>query len=193
MKNIVFATNNKNKLREIRNIVGDKYNILSLEDINCHDDIPETAETIEGNAALKAEWVKERYGYDCFADDTALEVAYLGGEPGVYSARYAGEPSDSEKNIDKLLDNMKGANDRSARFRTIIALILGDKCLSFEGIVNGEILEERRGEAGFGYDKVFRPDGFLESFAQMEAAEKNAISHRAKATALLIEYLNKEL
>lgn len=193
MKNIVFATNNKNKLREIRNIVGDKYNILSLEEINCHDDIPETAETIEGNAALKAEWVKERYGYDCFADDTALEVSALDGEPGVYSARYAGEPVDSEKNIDKLLEKMNGVTDRSARFRTIIALILGGKSISFEGIINGEILEERKGEAGFGYDKVFRPDGFLESFAQMEAGKKNEISHRAKATALLIEYLNKEL
>ena len=193
MKNIVFASNNKNKLREIRNIVGDKYNILSLEDINCHDEIPETAETIEGNAALKAEWVKERYGYDCFADDTALEVTALGGEPGVYSARYAGEPADSEKNIDKLLVNMKGITNRAARFRTIIALILGGKCVSFEGVVNGNILEERKGEAGFGYDKVFIPDGFAESFAQMEDSQKNAISHRAKATALLIEYLNKEL
>lgn len=193
MKDIVFATNNNNKLQEIRNIVGSKYNILSLSDIDCHDDIPETADTLEGNAALKARWVKEKYGYDCFADDTGLEVEALDNRPGVYSARYAGEPANSENNIDKLLSELEGVADRKARFRTVIALILHDKLIEFEGRINGQIIEERRGTGGFGYDKVFVPDGFNRTFAEMESSEKNSISHRAKATGLLIEYLNKTL
>ena len=193
MKNIVFATNNSHKLQEIRSIVGGRYNILSLSDIDCHDEIPETAYTLEGNAILKARWVSEKYGYDCFADDTGLEVYILGNRPGVYSARYAGEPCDSEKNIDKLLSELDGLNDRRARFRTVIALISNNELKEFEGKIEGAIIKERRGNGGFGYDKVFVPEGYDRTFAEMESFEKNSISHRAKATQLLIDYLNKEL
>lgn len=192
MKNIVFATNNKNKLREIRDIVGSRYNILSLSDINCHEDIPETADTIEGNALLKARFVKEKYGYDCFADDTGLEVEALDNRPGVYSARFAGEECNSEKNIDKLLSELKGIENRKARFRTVIALLKGETEEEFEGVIYGNISYERHGEGGFGYDKVFVPENYDRTFAEMLPEEKNSISHRAKATRLLIEYLNKE-
>lgn len=192
MKNIVFATNNKNKLREIRDIVGSRYNILSLSDINCHEDIPETADTIEGNALLKARFVKEKYGYDCFADDTGLEVEALDDRPGVYSARFAGEECNSEKNIDKLLSELKGIENRKARFRTVIALLKGETEEEFEGVIYGNISHERHGEGGFGYDKVFVPENYDRTFAEMLPEEKNSISHRAKATRLLIEYLNKE-
>lgn len=190
---LVFATNNAHKLSEIRAILAGQYEVLSLHDIDCFGDIPETAETLEGNALLKAQFVYTNYGYDCFADDTALEVEALGGEPGVYSARYAGEPADSERNIDKLLNRLDGVTDRKARFRTAIALLQGDKLKLFEGICPGEIIAERRGSAGFGYDKVFVPEGFDRSFAEMTDAEKNAISHRGRATALLIDYLKREL
>ena len=192
MKNIVFATNNKNKLREIRDIVGSKYNILSLSDINCHEDIPETADTIEGNALLKARFVKEKYGYDCFADDTGLEVEALDNSPGVYSARFAGEDCNSENNINKLLSELEGIENRKARFRTVIALIKGETEEEFEGVIYGNISHERHGEGGFGYDKVFVPENYEKTFAEMLPEEKNSISHRAKATRLLIEYLNKE-
>lgn len=192
MKNIVFATNNKNKLREIRDIVGSKYNILSLSDINCHEDIPETADTIEGNALLKARFVKEKYGYDCFADDTGLEVEALGNRPGVYSARFAGEDCNSENNINKLLSELEDIENRKARFRTVIALIKGETEEEFEGVIYGNISHERHGEGGFGYDKVFVPENYEKTFAEMLPEEKNSISHRAKATRLLIEYLNKE-
>lgn len=192
MKNIVFATNNKNKLREIRDIVGSKYNILSLSDINCHEDIPETADTIEGNALLKARFVKEKYGYDCFADDTGLEVEALDNRPGVYSARFAGEDCNSENNINKLLSELEGIENRKARFRTVIALMKGDTEEEFEGVIYGNISHERHGEGGFGYDKVFVPENYEKTFAEMLPEEKNSISHRAKATRLLIEYLNKE-
>ena len=192
MKNIVFATNNKNKLREIRDIVGSKYNILSLSDINCHEDIPETADTIEGNALLKARFVKEKYGYDCFADDTGLEVGALDNRPGVYSARFAGEDCNSENNINKLLSELEGIENRKARFRTVIALIKGENEEEFEGVIYGNISHERHGEGGFGYDKVFVPENYEKTFAEMLPEEKNSISHRAKATRLLIEYLNKE-
>lgn len=192
MKNIVFATNNKNKLREIRDIVGSKYNILSLSDINCHEDIPETADTIEGNALLKARFVKEKYGYDCFADDTGLEVEALDNRPGVYSARFAGEDCNSENNINKLLSELEGIENRKARFRTVIALIKGENEEEFEGVIYGNISHERHGEGGFGYDKVFVPENYEKTFAEMLPKEKNYISHRAKATRLLIEYLNKE-
>jgi XTP/dITP diphosphohydrolase len=192
MKNIVFATNNKNKLREIRDIVGSKYNILSLSDINCHEDIPETADTIEGNALLKARFVKEKYGYDCFADDTGLEVEALDNRPGVYSARFAGEDCNSENNINKLLSELEGIENRKARFRTVIALIKGENEEEFEGVIYGNISHERHGEGGFGYDKVFVPENYEKTFAEMLPKEKNSISHRAKATRLLIEYLNKE-
>lgn len=192
MKNIVFATNNKNKLREIRDIVGSKYNILSLSDINCHEDIPETADTIEGNALLKARFVKEKYGYDCFADDTGLEVEALDNRPGVYSARFAGEDCNSENNINKLLSELEGIENRKARFRTVIALIKGETEEEFEGVIYGNISHEHHGEGGFGYDKVFVPENYEKTFAEMLPKEKNSISHRAKATRLLIEYLNKE-
>ena len=192
MKNIVFATNNKNKLREIRDIVGSKYNILSLSDINCHEDIPETADTIEGNALLRARFVKEKYGYDCFADDTGLEVEALDNRPGVYSARFAGEDCNSENNINKLLSELEGIENRKARFRTVIALIKGENEEEFEGVIYGNISHERHGEGGFGYDKVFVPENYEKTFAEMLPEEKNSISHRAKATRLLIEYLNKE-
>lgn len=192
MKNIVFATNNKNKLREIRDIVGSRYNILSLSDINCHEDIPEIADTIEGNALLKARFVKEKYGYDCFADDTGLEVEALDNRPGVYSARFAGEECNSEKNIDKLLSELKGIENRKARFRTVIALLKGETEEEFEGVIYGNISHERHGEGGFGYDKVFVPENYDRTFAEMLSEEKNSISHRAKATRLLIEFLNKE-
>ena len=190
MKDIVFATNNAHKLRELREITAGVLNVLSLADINCHEDIAETAETIEGNAKIKANYIKEHYGYDCFADDTGLEVDALGGEPGVRSARYAGEDCISENNIDLLLHRLEGQSHRSARFRTAIALRIGNDVTLFEGIVNGNILTERHGTGGFGYDSVCAPveaDG--RSFAEMSADEKNAISHRGRATAALINYL----
>ena len=190
MNKIVFATNNKHKLSEIRQIMGNRMQVLSLNDINCDVDIPETADTLEGNARLKAKYIYEHYGMDCFADDTGLEVEALGGEPGVRSARYAGEDCISENNIDLLLHRLEGQNQRSARFRTAIALRIGKDVTLFEGIVNGNILTERHGTGGFGYDSVFAPveaDG--RSFAEMSADEKNAISHRGRATAALINYL----
>ena len=163
---------------------------MSLSDIGCHDDIPETADTLAGNALQKARYVKEHYGYDCFADDTGLMVDALGGAPGVYSARYAGPGHDSVTNMRLLLDNMKGVTDRSARFVTVIALILNGCELTFEGRVEGEILTEPQGEGGFGYDPVFQPEGGQLSFAMMSADAKNAISHRGRATAALMEYLD---
>ena len=181
MKKIVFATNNKHKLQEIRQLIGDRFEVLSLADISCNEDIPETADTLEGNALIKARWVKERYGYDCFADDTGLEVTALGGRPGVYSARYAGPGHDSEANMALLLRELSGVADRSARFRTVIALIIGNDEHLFEGIVNGEITREPAGCSGFGYDPVFRPENCSLTFAEMEAEDKNKISHRGRA------------
>lgn len=192
MKNkIVFATNNSHKLSEIRQIIGDEYDVLSLHDIGCDDDIPETADTLEGNAEIKARWVKEKYGYDCFADDTGLEVEALGGEPGVYSARYAGPGHDSAANVALLMKKLEGKTDRSARFRTVIALIQGDSVTFMDGIVNGKIIDELRGENGFGYDPVFMPDGYDTTFAEMDSDEKNRISHRGRATVKLIEKLKR--
>lgn len=188
-REIVFATNNPHKLQELRRIAGDSWNILSLEDIGCHEDIPETADTLEGNAELKARFVKEKYGYDCFADDTGLMVDALGGAPGVYSARYAGPGHDSQANMKLLLENMSGKSDRTARFRTVIALLQGDNLHLFEGIVEGEITLEPAGCAGFGYDPVFKPAESNVTFAEMDADAKNAISHRGRATAKLIDYL----
>ena len=193
MKALVFATNNKHKLEEIRSIAGGKCQIMSLSEIDCHDDIPETADTLEGNALLKARWVKERYGYDCFADDTGLEVEALDNRPGVYSARYAGEDCNSENNIDKLLGELAGVANRLARFRTVIALVTGEEEHLFDGVIYGNISTERHGEGGFGYDKVFRPEGSERTFAEMAAEEKNAVSHRARATKQLIDYLNENL
>lgn len=190
MKKIVFATNNNHKLNELIKLTEGKIEILSLNDIDCHDDIPETADTLEGNAAIKARWVKDRYGYDCFADDTGLEVAALGGKPGVFSARYAGENHDSLANMKLLLANMEDKEDRNARFRTVIALIEGETEHRFEGTVEGEIIREPKGENGFGYDPIFVPTGYCETFAEMNADEKNSISHRARAVAKLIEYFS---
>ena len=190
MKKLVFATNNAHKLEEIRAILGDKVEILSLNDINCHADIPETADTLQGNAALKAQYIFENYGLDCFADDTGLEVEALNGAPGIYSARYAdGEGHDSEANMKKLLSEMQDKENRKARFRTVICLIEDGKEHFFEGIVNGSIIRERKGGAGFGYDPIFMPDGYSETFAEMGNDEKNKISHRARAVQKLCEYL----
>lgn len=190
MKQIVFATNNKHKLQEIREIVGDKLTISSLLDIGCTEDIPENEPTLEGNALAKARYVKEHYGYDCFADDTGLEVEALDGQPGVKSARYApGEGHDSEANMKLLLKNMEGKENRRARFRTVIALIADGKEQLVEGIVNGHITEERAGHDGFGYDPIFCPEGFDVTFAQMTSEEKNSISHRGRATRGLLEIL----
>lgn len=193
MKKLVFATNNAHKLEEIRAILGDKVEILSLNDINCHADIPETADTLEGNAELKAAYIYTNYGLDCFTDDTGLEVEALNGAPGIYSARYAGgEGHDSEANMKKLLTEMAGKINRNAQFRTAICLIeKGNKHL-FEGIVKGRIIEAKRGNSGFGYDPVFIPEGYNETFAEMGNAEKNKISHRARAVAALCEYLQNE-
>ena len=167
-KNLVFATNNAHKLEEIRAILGDKINILSLNDIDCHADIPETADTLEGNARLKAEYIYQHYGMDCFADDTGLEVEALNGAPGIYSARYAGGAGhDSEANMHKLLSELEGKTNRKAQFRTAICLIEGGEEHLFEGIVRGTILQERRGTAGFGYDPIFQPEGYTETFAEM--------------------------
>ena len=186
---LVFATNNKHKHEEMRAILGGKVELLSLADIDCHDDIPETADTLEGNALIKARYIYDKYGCSCFADDTGLEVDALGGEPGVYSARYAGENNDSEANMRKLLQNLTGKSERSAQFRTVIALIIEGEEFLFDGIVRGRISEERMGSAGFGYDPIFVPDGYEESFAQMTAEQKNAISHRSRAASALNDYL----
>lgn len=192
MKKLVFATNNAHKLEEIRAILGDKVEILSLNDIHCHADIPETADTLEGNAALKAAYIYEHYGLDCFADDTGLEVEALNGAPGIYSARYAGgEGHDSEANMKKLLREMEGKENRRAQFRTAICLIERGKETLFEGIVKGEIIREKRGGSGFGYDPVFVPEGYTETFAEMGSEEKNKISHRSRAVQQLCAYLNK--
>lgn len=191
-KTLVFATNNQHKLEELRQIAGDSLEILSLDDIGCHDEIPENQPTLEGNALEKAMWVKSKYGYECFADDTGLEVECLGGEPGVRSARYApGEGHDSKANMDLLLRNMAGKANRSARFRTVIALTEDPANRLFEGVVEGVILEAPSGDGGFGYDPVFCPLGWTKSFAEASSQEKNAVSHRARATRALIEYLNK--
>lgn len=192
-KKLVFATNNAHKLDEIRAILGDRVEVLSLKDIHCEADIPETADTLEGNAALKAEYIYKNYGLDCFADDTGLEVEVLGGAPGVYSARYAGgEGHDSEANMKKLLVELEGKTNRKAQFRTAICLIEDGTEHLFEGVVKGEIIEKKRGCSGFGYDPVFVPEGYTETFAEMGNEEKNKISHRARATQKLCDYLKCE-
>lgn len=188
---LVFATNNRHKLDEVRAIVGDRVEVLSLNDIGCHDDIPETADTLQGNALIKARYIYEKFGVDCFADDTGLEVEALDGAPGVYSARYAGEECDSEANMQKLLQNLTGKSNRNAQFRTVIALIIKGEEKLFNGIVKGTITEEKRGDSGFGYDPVFVPEGFSESFAQMSGDMKNSISHRYRATRELSNYLKE--
>ena len=194
-KKLVIATNNAHKLEEIRELLGEHYDILGLADIGCHEDIPETAPTIEGNAEMKARYVQEHYGYDCFSDDTGLEIDALGGEPGVHSARYGGVAHDSERNIDKVLRLMAGVSSeqRTARFRTAIVLLQNGETHRFEGRVEGRILTERHGTGGFGYDSIFQPvEGDGRTFAQMDAHEKNAISHRGRAIAALAAFLKQQ-
>ncbi len=190
-RKLVFATNNTHKLAEISEMLGDKIELLSLKDIGCTADIPETADTLEGNAQLKAQYVYERYGLDCFADDTGLEVEALHGAPGVYSARYGGEAHNSEKNMDRLLRELGDEENRAARFRTVICLILEGKTHLFEGEVKGSILRERQGHEGFGYDPLFVPEGYTDSFATLGEEQKNQISHRARAAAKLMEFLKQ--
>lgn len=187
---IVFATNNQNKLNEVRALLP-KFEIIGLNDIGCFEDIPETSKTLEGNAQIKADFVSQKYGYNCFADDTGLEVSSLNNEPGVYSARYAGEPSNSENNMDKLLCNLEQYTDRSAQFRTVIALNLDDQQMLFEGVCKGNILENRQGEKGFGYDPIFSPMNSDKSFAEMSMNEKGENSHRGIAIRKLISFLKK--
>jgi len=188
--NLVFASNNKNKIKEIQSILPETIKILSLEEIGCHEEIPETADTIEGNAILKANYVTEKYGYDCFADDTGLEVTALNGEPGVYSARYAGEQRDANDNMNKLLEALSAKSDRSAQFKTVIALNLKGKQSLFTGIAKGTITLNKTGNQGFGYDPIFQPENYSETFAELSSEVKNKISHRGKATRQLIDFLN---
>lgn len=186
---LVFATNNKHKLEELAHLAGEKFKLLSLREINCFDDIAETADTLEGNAAIKAHYIWDMFEKNCFADDTGLEVEALNGRPGVYSARYAGEDQDSAANLAKLLFELEGKENRKARFRTVICLIIEGKEFFFEGIVNGLITKDSRGTEGFGYDPVFQPDGYSQTFAEMDIQAKGKISHRGKATELLIAFL----
>lgn len=186
---LVFATNNEHKLKEISQLLDGKHEIVSLSEIDCHDDIPEDHDTLEGNALQKARYIKEHFGYDCFADDTGLEIEALDNRPGVYSARYAGPAKDSRENMIKVLREMEGVTNRNACFRTVIALILDGQEHLFEGRVDGKILTEQHGEAGFGYDPIFQPEGFQVSFAEMPMDEKNKISHRGRATQKLVEFL----
>ena len=190
-KKFVFATNNAHKLEEVTAILGDKIELLSMKDIHCHADIPETADTLEGNALLKARYIFENYNMDCFADDTGLEVEALNGAPGVYSARYAGDAHNSEANMRKLLQDMEGIENRKAQFRTVFALIINGKEHLFEGIVKGEITKHRWGSSGFGYDPVFIPEGYTQTYAEMGNTLKNKISHRALATNKLCNFLSK--
>lgn len=190
MKELVFATNNEHKLQEVQAILGDRVQLKSLDDIGCEVDIPETGSTFEENAGLKSKYIVDHYRVDCFADDSGLEVDALNGEPGVYSARYSGS-RDMEKNIAFLLEQMEGKKNRKARFKTVISLILDGQEYLFEGTIAGEILHAKTGEGGFGYDPIFKPNGYSKSFAEMAANEKNAISHRALAVAKLTDFLIK--
>jgi XTP/dITP diphosphohydrolase len=187
---IVFATNNQNKILEIQSMLPPNIEIISLESIGCHEDIPENADTIEGNAIQKANYVLENYGYDCFADDTGLEVEILNNEPGVFSARYAGEHRNANDNMDKILLNLKNKSNRNAQFKTVICLNLNGKQHLFTGIAKGEITLNKTGNGGFGYDPIFKPEGFQQTFAEISLELKNEISHRGKATKQLIEFLN---
>ena len=189
MNKLVFATNNTHKLSEVKAILAPEYEIISLAELNCFDDIPETADTLEGNAQLKANYIFEKFGCNCFADDTGLEVEALNGEPGVYSARYAGEANDAKANVQKLLRNLGNNSNRKACFRTVIAVILDGKQQFFEGRIDGHISFEPQGTTGFGYDPIFIPDGYSQSFAELGTDEKNKISHRALAVKKLTEFL----
>ena len=193
---LVFATNNAHKLQEVRQILGSQFQVVGLADIGCTEDIPETADTLEGNALQKARYVKEHYGFDCFADDTGLEVEALGGAPGVHTARYAelageGDSHSSDANMRLLLRHLENNNNRNARFRTVIALLYQGEEYLFEGICEGTLLTERHGTEGFGYDPIFRPNDFDRCFAEMTASEQNAISHRGRATEQLAAFLKK--
>jgi XTP/dITP diphosphohydrolase len=188
---LVFATNNSHKLRELQQILGDHFKLLNLTDIGCFEDIPEERPTIEENSMDKAVYVFEKFGKNCFADDTGLEIEALDGRPGVYSARYAGDEKDMNKNIDKVLYELKDQSNRNARFKTVISLILDGEKYQFEGLVYGKIIDKKNGNGGFGYDPVFVPDGYDITFAQMVADEKNKISHREIAVQKLVDFLNK--
>ncbi|MEO8774374.1 MAG: non-canonical purine NTP diphosphatase [Gelidibacter sp.] len=189
---LVFATNNLNKLKEVQSLIPKNIHLLSLEDIGCFEDVPETQNTIEGNAVQKAEYIKKHYGYDCFADDTGLEVEALNGEPGVDSAHYAGEQRNSEDNIQKTLKNLKDASNRNAQFKTVIALEFEGSQHSFTGICKGEITKDKMGENGFGYDPIFKANGHDKTFAEISLEEKNRIGHRGKAIQLLVQFLNRQ-
>lgn len=187
---LVFATNNLNKLKEVQEMLPDSIELLSLKDINCFDEIEETASTLEGNAQIKANYITDKFGYNCFADDTGLEIEALNGDPGVYSARYAGEPANSENNMHKVLKNLKNIDNRTAQFRTSVCLNLNGNQFLFNGICEGEILTKKRGKKGFGYDPIFLPKNSMLSFAEMPSGEKNKISHRGLAIKKLIDFLN---
>jgi len=187
---LVFATNNLNKLKEVQEMLPSSIELLSLKDINCFDEIEETETTLEGNAHLKADYITKKFGFNCFADDTGLEVESLGGKPGVYSARFAGEPSNSENNMQKLLVDLETKTNRKAQFRTAVSLNINEKKFLFEGICTGEILRKKQGEKGFGYDPIFKPKGFNQSFAKMTSEEKNKISHRGIAVQKLVKFLS---
>ena len=189
MERLCFATNNANKLSEIRQILGVKFDLVGLEAIGCTEELPETQETLEGNSRQKARYVLDNYQVECFADDTGLEVESLDGDPGVYSARYAGPDRNNEANIELLLNNLSDKSNRSAQFRTVITLVTKHSEYQFEGIVKGRIIDEKRGEEGFGYDPVFVPDGYSSTFAEMSGQEKNKISHRGRAVRKLIDFL----
>ena len=186
---LVFATNNQNKVNEIKSLLGEGIEIVSLKDIGCNEELPETQETLEGNALQKARYVADNYNVNCFADDTGLEVDSLNGAPGVYSARYAGEQCTAEDNMTKILSELEGKENRKAKFRTIVALILNGKEHSFEGKIDGSLTRSKSGSDGFGYDPIFQPNGFDITFSEMSMAEKNAISHRGKAVAKLVAFL----
>jgi len=189
MNKLVFATNNEHKLRELRQILKGEFELLSLNDIGCNEEIPETGTTLESNAAQKSYYIWNKYGINCFADDTGLEISDLGNEPGVYSARYAGDEKSSVANMQKVLNKMIDVTDRCARFRCVFSLIFDGKERQFEGVVEGVILKERQGEGGFGYDPIFMPDGYSDSFAALSPEEKNQISHRGRAVMKLVDYL----
>ena len=188
---LVFATNNLNKLKEVQEMLPNSIELLSLKDINCNEEVDETENTLQGNAKLKADYITKNYGYNCFADDTGLEVASLDGKPGVFSARFAGEPRSAERNMQKLLDELFDKPNRNAQFRTAICLNLNDEQFLFEGICTGTILSKKQGEKGFGYDPIFQPTKYNESFATMSPSEKNKISHRGIAVQKLVDFLKK--
>ncbi len=189
---LIFATHNKNKAIEIQSIVPEGIQIITLDDLNCKEDIPETEKTLEGNAVLKSRFVVEKFHLNCFADDTGLEIEALNGEPGVYSARYAGEPCDSERNMQRVLDNLSEVENRNAQFRTVISLFWEGEMYLFEGVVKGRIVEEKRGEDGFGYDPIFEPENCGMTFAEMHLTEKNNLSHRSRALKKMVEFLQTQ-